>query len=142
MAKGIKVNQGTSTVAGMLAAGAAVSLVTMLIGVAICASMILAGTVSEASAGYCAIGILLLSAVAGAAAAIGKREEKRLYLCLAAGAIYLLVLLSMTAAFFDGQYQGVAVTAVVIFGGSVLAVLLPKNRGIGAKSRRSKKRHR
>ena len=32
--------------------------------------------------------------------------------------------------------------AVVIFGGSVLAVLLPKKRGIGAKSRRSKKRHR
>lgn len=142
MAKGIKVNQGTSNAAGVVAAGAVVSMIVMLIGISVCASLISAETISAGSADYCVIGILLLSALAGAATAIGKRGQKRLYMGLAVGAVYLLVLLALTALFFDGQYQGVLVTAIAILGGATLAALLPGKQEMKGKSRRSKKRRR
>ena len=74
----------------------------------------------------------------------GNREagrEETLYE-LGCGAVYLVVLWAMTALFFGGRYQGVGVTAIVIFGGAILTVLLPGKLEMKAKSHRSKKRRR
>lgn len=142
MAKGIKGNQVTSTMPGILSAGAVVSVVIMLAGASICATLILGGTIKESSVEYCAIAILLLSAIAGAATSVGKRGEKRLYIGMAVGMIELLVLLSVTAVFFGGRYEGVLVAAMSIFGGCILAVLLTQKRGMIPKSHRSKNRRR
>lgn len=142
MQKGTKTMQGTSSVVSALVVGAAASVAVTLIGTAICAALISAETINAGSLGYCAIGILLLSSFIGAAAAAGKRKEKRLYTSLIAGAIYMIVLLCVTALFFGGRYEGVAVTALVIFSGSILNTLLGQSRKNTPKSRRSKIRRR
>ena len=142
MVKGTKINGGIGTVPGVLAVGAVVSVIVTLIGISICTSLISAERISTECADYCAIGILLLSTIAGSAVAIGKRGEKRLYMSLAVGSVYLVVLLAMTALFFGGRYQGVGVTAIVIFGGAILTVLLPEKLEMKAKAHRSKKRRR
>lgn len=142
MAKSLKIIQGTSSMGGKLALGAVVSMVVTFIGAAICAAMVSSEMISEGSMGYCAMVILFLSAVAGAVAATMKVQEKRLYISIITGLVYTLILLAITALFFDGQYQGIGVTLIVVLSGCILVVLLDQSRGKGVKSRRSKIRRR
>jgi hypothetical protein len=54
----------------------------------------------------------------------------------------MLVLLSMTALIFGGQYDRVGVTAIAILSGCILAVLLGEKRKKSPKLQRGKKRRR
>lgn len=124
--------------------------VGILIGVLVCIGVTLAGTVilawlittermSENVVGYGAMGVLILSASLGALTASTKVRRLRTQVCLITGGIYYLILLSITALFFGGQYQGMGVAAILVIVGSSLTALL----GIREKkSRKSKiKKH-
>ena len=117
-----------STPAG-LAFGGAVSLgITMLLS-ALAALMVLRGHLSPDSIGYCSMAILLLSAAAGSAGAIGKIKRCRVRMCMAAGAIYYGSLLVITALFFGGVYHGMGATALMVLCGSGLVSLLGAGSG-------------
>ncbi len=75
------------------------------------------------------LGILLLAAIAGAWVAVKGSGEKPLLMALISGGLYYLMLLCCTAMFFDGQYQGLGVTALAVLGGSMTAVLLTMRKG-------------
>ena len=137
--------KGNGTVSLMtsgLALGTMISVVITLIGAAISAAMISSETIPEDSSAYCAMAILLISAITGASAGAGKVKEKRLYVCGMIGAIYFLVLLATTALFFGGRYEGVGVTSLVNLAGSIGACLLGIRGGKKPKLRKSKIRHR
>ena len=142
MAKVTKRKQGTNSKAGILMVGTIVSMAVMLVGAAICAALISAETIPAEAMGYCTLGILLISAFAGAAVAAGKGIEKRLYMSLGIGGAYMVVLFAISALFFGGQYEGIGVTALVVLSGCVLPVLLGMNRRKGVKPHKSKNKRR
>ena len=133
---------GSNSMVKSVTMGSAVSVAAAMLLAAVFAALISVETINPDWAGYCALVVLLLSAMLGAGAAVRSTAEKRLYLSLAAGGVYFLVLLAMAALFFGGQYSGVGVSAFVVFSGSVLAVLMGQGSGKRSKSRRSKKRRR
>lgn len=127
---------------GGLAYGLLASLLVTLGGCAICATLISSESIAATAANYCVLGILLISAFAGAKIAIIRSGEKRLLVGTLTGALYLVVLLAMTALFFGGQYEGVGETALVVITGGIVAAIIGingKKRGI---SHKSKIRHR
>lgn len=78
---------------------------------------------------------ILLSTSFGSWIAVVKIKRMRTQVCLITGAVYYLVLLSITAAFFDGQYQGIGIGAILVLVGSGLTALL----GLGGKKSGKKK---
>ncbi len=112
------------------------------IGITLCLAAILAAlmareTVGMDAAGYGAMGVLLISAGAGAWIAASLVKRQRLMVCLILGVAYYICLLSTTALFFGGQYRGMGVTALVILAGVGTVILLGlKGEGTGVKRRK------
>lgn len=123
-----------------LALGLAVSMVVTLAGSGLIAYLVLGETLGENAIGYGAMVTVLLSAALGAWTAVGRIKRRRLLSCLASGGCYFGALLSMTALFFGGQYQGMGVTALLVLGGAgSVALLSLKSEG---QSRGRKKKYR
>lgn len=122
------VNRKVTGTASSMPAGflmsTAVSLVLTVAGAGLFAYLISKEILQESSIGYCAMVLVLLSAIAGAAAAVGRIKRRRVYVCAISGVIYFGILLSMTALFFGGQYQGIGVTALLVLAGCGLVALL------------------
>ena len=74
--------------------------------------------------GYGIMLLILVSSFLGSLTSRQQIRRKRLIVCLLAGILYCLALLSMTALFFGGQYEAVGVTAGLILAGSGTAGLL------------------
>lgn len=120
--------------------GVAVAVVLSLIGAALAAWLLDSGSMSQDGIGYGAMVILLLSAAAGAWAAISAVKHNRLVVGMATGGVYLVLLLGMTALFFGGQYQGIVPTVLLVLAGSMTAVLVGNGAGGNRISRRHKTR--
>lgn len=133
-----KVTGTASSMPGGLAAGAVVSLVITLAGSVLSGILVSKEMIGESAIGYCALGILLLSSSLGAATAIGRIKHRKLMVCAMSGTLYYGMLLAMTALFFGGQYQGMGVTALAVFCGCMIVVLLGMRQGRGHASRRHK----
>ena len=125
-----------------LALGVVMSMVVTLICAAAFAAMISAGVIGENMVGYISNGILLLAAVIGSLTGVGKLQEKKLYWCLGIAVIYFLLLLAMTALFFDGRYDRITVTSFVLFLGAIGGAILGKGKGSGSNLRKRKIRRR
>lgn len=94
------------------------------------------------NSGYWIMGMLLLSSFLGAWVSIGRIKHQRLVVCLMAGLVYLGLLLSITALFFGGQYDGIGVTALLVLGGSLSAAFLGNGDKRGGKRRKANVRSR
>lgn len=77
----------------------------------------------ENSIGYCAMIMILTSSFLCAMLASAKIKHRKLYVCVLCSALYYLILLSMNALFFNGQYQGMGVTALLVAAGGGTAAL-------------------
>lgn len=123
-----------------LALGVGAAMLVTALGSGAAAWLILRGLIAETAAGYCAMAILLLSSIVGAAVSAGTIQRLRAQMCLASAGGYYLCLLAETAAFFGGQYEGMGVTALMVMCGSVLVILLAPGGKNRAGCRRRKKR--
>lgn len=108
-----------------LAIGGVISLIITLVGSAATAYLVLNQQIGENSVGYASIVILLLGSSMGAWGAYTCIKRQRLQICLLSVAVYYLSLLAITALFFGGRYQGMGVTAIVIFIGGAIVALFP-----------------
>ena len=106
-----------------VALGMGTALLVTLAGAGVLAWLIAGERLAESTMGYGCAAVLLLSSAAGAWTASALVGHQRMAVCLLAGLGYYLLLLGMTALLFDGRYQGLGVTALVVLGGS-LGVLL------------------
>lgn len=101
------------------------------------------GVMGENVTGYWAMGMLILSAFAGAMVAVGCIRRRKLAVCGLSTMIYYITLLGITALLFGGEYQGVGVTALVVLCGGALAAMAVSRQGRGGgRTRRRRGRRR
>lgn len=126
---------------GLLTGGIAALLSTMAL-TAVLAKLMEGEILPEENIGYGVMIMLLASAFLGSA--IACKRVKRQYLLTAglSGVVYILLLLSMTALFFGGQYSAVGVTILLVLCGSLLAAMLFSREGKGRKVRKPKVKNR
>jgi putative membrane protein (TIGR04086 family) len=112
-----------------LAVGCGISVGLTVVLAAIVAKLIDTQTLQETAIGYAAMGILLVSSFLGSVAAgNGIKRRKRMVCCMSA-LCYYVVLLSLTALFFGGEYQGMVATALVVLCGGILALMVTNRKG-------------
>lgn len=129
-------NGKASSISAGLMWGIAASASIMLLLAAAMAIVIETGNMSWESVGYGIMAILFVSSFAGAKVAYNKIKRQYLMVSVMFATVYIGVLLAITALFFGGQYHGVGVTTILVFGGSVTSALLrggDRKRGNGAK---------
>ena len=119
--------------------GCGISMILTLLGSGVVAKMIAEEILQETAIGYGAMVILLLSSILGSAIAVNKVKKRKLQVSLAVGAGYFLLLLAMTALFFGGQYQGMWVTALLVFAGSGTVTLLETREKKSVKFRKGRR---
>lgn len=108
-----------------LALGGGFSLLITILSAAVLAWMVDREKLAWENIGYGIMITLLLAAVLGARLAYGRIKRQRLLICTLSGVVYLGLMLSITALFFGGQYDGALVTAALILGGSAAAGMIP-----------------
>ena len=122
--------------------GASVSMLVTLILIAIWTTLINTGLISISKMDYYVICTLLVSAVIGSIVGAAKTNQKKMHISLLTGVLYLLLLLSITAIFFEGQYYGIGVSTLAIISGCVAALLVGVKGEGRSKMRRKKIKHR
>ena len=139
-------NQKVSGTASSLPVGIVLGVLTALLitltGSTVTAWLILGEKIGESSIGYCSALITLLSSAAGAEISWLRTKRLRLQVCLITGAIFYLLLLSVTAVFFGGIYLGMGMTAISVLCGSGAVALLGTRRGKRTKFKGVKKAYR
>lgn len=131
------------SIAAALAASILSSVLTTIVLTAIFALLMNTEKMTEKSIGYAGMGILMAASLIGASVAERKLGGNRLMAGLGAGGIYFLVLICVTALFFDGSYHGVCANALMILCGSGIAIIFGKSpyktgKGRGASKRSGK----
>ena len=111
--------------------GVAVAMMITLTGALLTAWLIHWERIPQDAVGYCAMVILLMASAAGAYTAQWLVKRQRMVVCAVASAAYYGALLAVTALFFGGQYQGMGVTAAVVFCGCAIIILLGLKEGRG-----------
>lgn len=124
MAVNRKVTGKALSVPGGLFLGVGVSMALTLLISVILASLVNSEKLPWERIGYGIMGMVYISALIGALIAGAAVKHQRLLVYLLSGAVYWLTLLSLTALFFGGQYYGLGVTALVVFGGCGTVCLL------------------
>jgi hypothetical protein len=107
-----------------IAMGGVTGMAFTLSACALCAILVEKEMVREELVGYLAGAILLLGSVVAALITGVTIGQRYLVVCLGAGGVYCGFLLALTAMFFAGQYQGVAVSMLLILGSAVATGLL------------------
>lgn len=121
-----------------LALGAVVSL-SITIGLsAIIALLAEKEIIPENTIGYGVMILLFLAATAGTATANGKIKRRKLLVSALSGVVYYVILLSITALFFGGQYQGMGATALMVLAGCGLQLFTGQQGRGGQKHKRYK----
>lgn len=121
-----------------LALGVGISLAFTLLLSGILAKMVSMEKVLWNQVGYGIMAILFVASVFGAWAACAAIKRQKLVVSLSTGVLYWLSLLAITALFFGGQYHGIGVTGLTIFGGCGTVFLI----GLGKRSRKEGRVHR
>jgi len=134
-----KLNMGAGIA---VAIGVMVSFAVMLAGAAISAAMILSSRIPVSAEAYCTMAVLLLSSFSGVAVACRNIGKRRLIIGTLIAAVYYILLLGITAIWFEGRYQGVGVTGLVILCGGIVGTFLGTKDKKQSISRKSKIKHR
>ena len=122
------INGKAASVPGGLAAGGVTSLGLTLALTAVIAKAVSAGILPQSNIGYAVMVLLFAASFAGAMMTQFRIKHRRMLMCVLSGIIYFLLLISMTALFFGGQYSAVGVTGAVVFAGAGTAALLTTGR--------------
>lgn len=125
-----------------LMTGLAVSFTITLAATTILAKVIDKEILPWQNIGYAIIPILLLGSFAGAYTACQKIKRQKLGVSMLSGALYWIGLMAITALFYGGKYESVAVTAALIMAGCFSAFLLTAPKTTPAKHRKHKLRNR
>ena len=109
-----------------------------IFGAVITAAMIAGEKVGEAQAVYGAAMSLLLGTFVGGLCASSVAGEKKMIVCLVNGAVNFVMWLCVTALFFEGAYENIWITMLLILGTSTAAGLMAAR---GTKSAFKGKKH-
>ena len=125
MAKKRKLFSKGLTAPVAVALGVAISMAVMLLGALLMAYLVLKGSISMDALGIAAAVVLAIASALGSWCASILNAEKRFLVTALTALVFFLMLLGITAVFFDGMYSGLCFTALVILAGAGVT-LLPK----------------
>lgn len=108
--------------AGVLLGTSAGVMFSMILSGAL-AWIISAEHLAQESIGYGVMVILLASSAVGSLAGVNKSGQKRLVTAALTGGCYYLVMVVMNILFFEGRFDGMGETALVVMAGSGLVIL-------------------
>mgnify|MGYP003413196440 CR=1 FL=1 len=111
-----------------IAVGTVTSSLVLFLGISVFALLITKEVIGEPYIGYCALVILLLSSMSGTIAIQWGTKGMHPQINLIVTAIFFLMLAFLTVIFFEGKFQGVFVTLIVVFSGYLLPALLGKQK--------------
>ena len=137
-----KMTGRAASLPGGLAIAGAVSMVATLVIVVTGAVLVSNEIIAFENIGYCSIAALLLGSFLGTITAVHRIKRQKVLIGILSGGVYYLMLLSITALFFGGQYKGMGVTLLVVIGGSLLGVILSNREKGRGRNRRHIKIHR
>lgn len=106
-----------------LAFGTMVSILTTLFLAAVLSWLTVSEILEESHLGYGIMVVLLSASFVGAKGALGKIKRQRFVVCLLSGAMYFVILTSLTVLFFGGKFEAVGISSLLILCGSVVAGL-------------------
>lgn len=115
-----------------LGIGLLVSFLTTMVLTALAAYLIIAEITPQDSIGYWAIGILLVSTIAGSLTAVKYIQRLKLQVSFLSALCYYGLLLAITALFFGGQYRGMGTAGITVLIGAAASAgmgLLKKKSG-------------
>jgi putative membrane protein (TIGR04086 family) len=114
--------------------GVVTAVAVMLIGALVMAAMVINETMPIDGIGVGAMCVIALASALGAWLAGGLTKQKKLLVCGLTALGFYLVLLSITAVFFDGVYSAMGISALMVLLGAG-ATLIP---GLRKKTGKSK----
>lgn len=129
--------RATSMARGLMM-GLAINFIITLAAVAILAKMIDREVLPWQTVGYAIIPTLILGSFAGAYTACQKIKHQKLVVSMLSGLLYWIALMAVTALFYGGKYESVAVTAALIMVGCFAAFLLTAPKTARTKYRKHK----
>ncbi len=131
MAKKHKLSHSGMSVPVCVAVGAISCLAATMLGALLLAYMVGNETVGIGGIGIGSLLILLLSTALGCWLARVLVKEKRLLVCGLTALTFYLVLISITAVFFDGIYTGMGLTSLLILAGAGVSLLVGLRKKAG-----------
>lgn len=129
--------RATSMTQGLIT-GLAINFIITLAATAILAKMIDREILPWQNIGYAIIPVLIFGSFAGAYTACQKIKRQKLGVSMLSGLLYWIALMAMTALFYGGKYESVAVTAALIMVGCFAAFLLTAPKAARIKYRKHK----
>ena len=126
----LKNNDRIQRVMMAVGGGTVTGLLVAIVGACLLSFLIHKNRIGLEQTGIWLTVVLLLSSFSGALVAGKGTKENRLPAILATGLCYFIVLLSCTALFFGGEYQGIWITLLVISAGTVSCAILCLKRKV------------
>lgn len=114
--------KGVSIPAGIVI-GVVAAVAVMLIGALVMAVMVIKETITINAIGIGAMFVLALASAMGAWIAGGLTKQKKLLVCGVTALSFYLVLLSITAVFFDGVYSSMGIAALMVLLGAGVTLM-------------------
>lgn len=132
MSRKRKVKESGSSIPKAIGLSLIISAIITVLGTVAGAYLIQKEMIQQQNIGIVVTAVLTLSSAAGTFAAMSTAKRMILQTSILSGVSYFLLLLSMTALFFGGQYDGIMADALAIMAGCSVAALLnilPNKRG-------------
>ena len=121
-----------------LAAGWGCSMAVTILLTAAVAYMLSSEKLTIEMTGYGSMITLVAAAATGAQISWRLIRHRRAMVCMLSGVCYFLSLMAITALFFGGQYSGVGVTAILVFGSAGGVTLLGLKENSSSRNHRKK----
>ncbi len=112
-----------SVLAGILV-GVSISVLILIVGAVTVSMLISKEIVNYASMSYCVMAVTGFAAVCGSFAGTLVLKKQILLVSMSVALAMLLIMLSVTAMFFEGSYTGVPATAALVAGCSLSTALI------------------
>lgn len=116
--------RNTMSIPAAVGVGTVISTIVMLIGAIVITLLVSNELISDQSMDYGVLALTMLSAILGCSVSNVVAKRRLLIVSVCTAVTFLLVLISITAIFYGGQYSAIPVTALVILGGGVSSVLI------------------
>lgn len=116
--------RNTMSIPAAVGVGTVISTIVMLIGAIVITLLISNELISDQSMDYGVLALTMLSAILGCSVSNVVAKRRLLIVSVCTAVTFLLVLISITAIFYGGQYSAIPVMAQVILGGGVSSVLI------------------
>ena len=114
----------TSGIPAGIFAGLITALLITILLAAVTAVLIAGEKIGEDKALFGSAASLLLGAAFGGICAANVAGERKMIICLIHGAVYYVTLLCVTAVFFEGRYENIWITGLLVLGASISVGLL------------------